>query len=415
MKKRCKSITWDREFNIYAVLTEKRDKSALSLIKSCSSSDDSLPFAERLSRISDELGGSINDPLILGGYIPGSISVELSMPKLPSHELTNALSYEITRHLPFDPRDNLLFYRQINRLDKTAAQTHLRILSIKRKSWESLLGNLTASGIKADTVTHPFMAVDPILSGNSVQLETIEPDFCLIPSLDGKFRTIENSSNLEPEDHIMDLLVGSKIASEFRPAILLAAYGLTDNFSCDQPTLCTLPSIMIPQRHRLLKFATAALIIAALGLSLGGVYRSWSSNISRLGRINREKARAARLLEKAKTLTGSQREQAKIIETMNKAVKGGPNVLKLTRELAVRLPRDMWLTSLKVNEKSVSLKINASGSTSSISTILNRIDGLMVKNLRKTSRRGGESVLYITLEESVRKMKSRKGKKWSRN
>jgi hypothetical protein len=404
VNKRCRVITWDKDYNIHALLLEKRDKTALTVICACSSETGSATFSERLAKVHKELGGSLNDPLILGGFIANSLCFELEMPRLSQAETLNALNYEMPRHIPFEADENLLFFRHINRMDKAAQRARLRILSVRRKSWESLISELTASGIKADAVTHPFMAADPVIEGQSIYLETIDDEFVMSAAGANGMRQIEVRHQDTYADHIMALIPGSgeKPPEAFRPAILLGAYALTDNFHRDKPGLCRLPGIMMPQRYRFWKISSALLVITAVFLTLGIIFRIWNVNATRLDMVQQEKARVLRLIDKAKPLTASRQKQVGVIESVNKAISNGKDASKLLRELAVRLPPDMWLTNLKINEQAVWLTVDASGNTSNISTILNRIDGLTVKNLRKNTRRDGSSILHITMEELVR-------------
>ncbi|MBN2643371.1 MAG: hypothetical protein JXR78_17095, partial [Victivallales bacterium] len=120
MSKRCRAIAWDRDYNIHALLLEKRDKAALTILRACSSEAGSATFAERMAKVHAELGGSPNDPLILGGFIANSLCFELEMPKLSHTETLNALTYEIPHHIPFETDDNVVFFRHINRFDKAA-------------------------------------------------------------------------------------------------------------------------------------------------------------------------------------------------------------------------------------------------------------------------------------------------------
>ncbi len=398
MGRKSVAIAWDINFNVYTLKAEKKDADKITILKKAAFTSAENAFAEKLSRAYHTMNAKKCDAVILGGPIPGSACVEMIMPKLPSQELVKALEYEFTRQLPYSTEDLRLFFRNINRLDKNATNSRVRVLSIQAKDWENLLGDITASGIKLDTVTHPFMAADPVLTGQSLCLNDVEPDYCFIPTANQEMREVTTSNNKTENDPVAELTEPKLSEPEYRTATVLAAYSFTPEFRADQKTLCNLPGMVIPQRYRILKRCALLLsILLAVALVTAGV-RAWSGDMHRINQIKAENARATKLLESIKNKTLNKRELAKVVRQINGSLEDKADILYTLSHLSQLIPTDMWVTNMNCNGSSITMTIMAGEDNSNLASILNNSNYFVVKNLRKMRRRMGPVTIRVTLE-----------------
>ena len=188
MSGKCLAIIWDNRQRVYGVRLEKSAAGALVLTQFAEAPESRKSFAERLRSVYDALTESGDELTVLGGAIADLVCVELRLPDLKPQELHEALNYQLRCLLPVEIGDIAYAFRRLP--PDEPSRCRLRVEVVPKARLETLFEDIRQSGVRADLLTHPFMAVDPLLADREVFFPDIDPDFSLSRSGDDGLRHI---------------------------------------------------------------------------------------------------------------------------------------------------------------------------------------------------------------------------------
>ncbi len=155
--KECVIIMWDGNFSVRAFCARKKSAKEILVLKTFSSSGTWENLASRLSAVRAEFNPSAEQVVILGGNLDGAFNVDLKIPKIPAHEIRNALSFELQRQLPLPVESLLWCYRISENLENSY---RMRVFAVREEFWNKVLTVLLESGIKFDAFIHPAFCED---------------------------------------------------------------------------------------------------------------------------------------------------------------------------------------------------------------------------------------------------------------
>ena len=156
------AIIWDNRQRVYGVRLEKSAAGALVLTQFAEAPESRKSFAERLRSVYDALTESGDELTVLGGAIADLVCVELRLPDLKPQELHEALNYQLRCLLPVEIGDIAYAFRRLP--PDEPSRCRLRVEVVPKARLETLFEDIRQSGVRADLLTHPFMAVDPLLA-----------------------------------------------------------------------------------------------------------------------------------------------------------------------------------------------------------------------------------------------------------
>jgi Tfp pilus assembly protein PilN len=247
--------------------------------------------AELLSQGQAALGGDPDTVVIYGGELERAVSLDLTMPVLPPNELQRALQFELPRHVPLALDSVRWGYRWVGQA-KAGQPAHLRLVLIPDAQWQAWLAAASGLSSGVDLILPAQVALDPLLADRDVVFSDGKgtPALAFKRNDDstrqagfppGKSQLEASFGGSETPLAMPNLTLGSLSALPpdqqrlFVPAVLLASYGLSREFSRDRRTLPSLPSSLAPRRNRLQKFTATTAAIWAIVLVLALVGR-WS-------------------------------------------------------------------------------------------------------------------------------------------
>ena len=223
MSGKCLAIIWDNRQRVYGVRLEKSAAGALVLTQFAEAPESRKSFAERLRSVYDALTESGDELTVLGGAIADLVCVELRLPDLKPQELHEALNYQLRCLLPVEIGDIAYAFRRLP--PDEPSRCRLRVEVVPKARLETLFEDIRQSGVRADLLTHPFMAVDPLLADREVFFLDIDPDFSLSRSGDDGLRHINVLELLgeRPEEiHLPELVKRNRRKAPDRPVYAAA-------------------------------------------------------------------------------------------------------------------------------------------------------------------------------------------------
>lgn len=379
--KECTVISWDSARNVYGVKLKAGKNGRLSVkqLALCESKED---FSRALADVYNKIKPVEDELVILSGSLPGCACVELQTPKLSESDLAPAITYELTRLLPFSLDEIVTGFRALPFHEgQNVNRVRVRIQAILKKEWETLLSDINNAGVKMDAMIHPLMAVDPILSNvRSVFLKQIDHEFSFSFSSSELIRKVERVGEPEKEDEywrntrtaLMELVEPEgeldKVYNpdDYIPALLVGAYVLSHEFEKDKPFLFPIPREMFPERFRGLRTLFIILSIFGIMLLLGMGARNFWENRQRLLAIKNEIKSVDRKITEIKD---DRKSNLKFDEFISKFEElepdmGNHEVIYCLQKLHELIPESMWATSLSFRRNEVEANIIAKSDSS---------------------------------------------------
>jgi len=412
------SFVWDSTGGV-CVAVARRSGSGLSLLQAFRVGAEASNRWEGVSKAIQEHAPATADLIVLGGALPGAACLDFPFPALSGNDLKEALTYELPRFFPVEPSELEVGFRRVSSpCDEDASATTLRVFAARREAWEDFILSLSAGGIKFDAYIHPFMAVDPLLEGNSsIYLPAVEPDWILerAGSKRNPARPRGEGSTPEPlgiEEALeacgYDAPSALELLSErleerdggMASALLLAAFALSSEYRECASTLPAVPPDLKPERYRRARALTVTLAVACALLSLvilgRNLWEVWSAHSKlRAERVRVEK-RTAALLSKNKELSRFDKE---VVGKISEAASGGVhNPVFILQKLAGSLPEGMWIYKLSIKDRSMDINVRGAGGqgASELLAALNATGAFKTKSSYTKSWKGMESV-YVSM------------------
>lgn len=357
----CIVLFWNKEKHVIGLKVEKKGNK-LNVLDTASSSSDTEQLAIAIAEVENLLVAEETHLMLAGCNLPGSVSIDINIPKMSHADMRQAISYELPRHIPCDVQDLIFGYRIITPEDDAeSAKITVRIVAVMKRQWNEILSELTGSGIKIDAMVTPFLAVDPLMGADDQLLFSDSQDIFLFsrsPEYPGRriiVRDLENNpdliNKLDYKQKIKELgFVWDKLPSEIKddpgmylPSLLIAAYGLTPEFSSDKHTLIKLPNELVPERYRTLRTAFFALIATIILLVLMLVGRFWLESVNRYEKIKDEISSVEFQKERIVKEQNKLYEKTALINQIIETDKGNAEVLTCIQKITQELPKEMWL------------------------------------------------------------------------
>ncbi len=299
--------------------------------------------------------------IIYGGCIEGTICNEFWIPQMSYTDIASAIEYELSRLLPCQVDESITGFRVIEKNIENS-KFRLRCGTTLYKYWNELISDLKNVGIKVDTIIHSFMVLDPVLSDlNDFYLPQIEPDFIFSYDANEKIRKITCAEN-EDEKHFAGEKTAKAILSLYRnenettlsdyddpyiPALLLAAYGLSEDFEQDRQYLQAIPKGMFPERFRGLRILFSVFIVISLLLLIGIWGRNVCENMEKLNDINNEIEKISKVSKQIKIDIIKNKKFDEMMEKVREVEPelGNHEIFLCLAEFTRKTPEDMWVTS----------------------------------------------------------------------
>lgn len=403
MSGKCLAIIWDNRQRVYGVRLEKSAAGALVLTQFAEAPESRKSFAERLRSVYDALTESGDELTVLGGAIADLVCVELRLPDLKPQELHEALNYQLRCLLPVEIGDIAYAFRRLP--PDEPSRCRLRVEVVPKARLETLFEDIRQSGVRADLLTHPFMAVDPLLADREVFFLDIDPDFSLSRSGDDGLRHINVLELLgeRPEEiHLPELVKRNRRKAPDRPvyaaAALLGAYLLSGDLRRNRQTLHLLPDTLRIRRYVGLQRAIIVFLVCNF-LLLGGMFwKEFEQSKEQLAALDQEIMTTEALIRKLEKDEAMLKSRHRILDRFCSGVVGEKQLLTFLAKLTECLPNSMWMSSFSNAGGQYTLTINlGKGAPDIMKIIQESLPEYVVKSFLYTPGAEGTAVVNLTL------------------
>jgi len=352
----CAVVYWDKDKNVFGTgISSSKDGKIKVLQTACS--DSRIPdFPGRLLDVCNRLEPGENQRIILASRFEGAICIELNFPKLNHSEMQKALDFELPRHIPVPMEEVIWNYRVLEEIpgeDRNQLHSKVRILAVNRKSWDSVLSDIVASGVKADTVIHPLMVFSHLPEDPESMLDN--PDELL------KLLAVETASGSDMSSKFTGLEKLEGLSSNQRTGLLICLiigeYVLQGISSPESLSLSRLPDILSPQRFRAIRYSAAVLFMVVLMLGTVLLARNWLDARARYGRITKEKQRISSKIDEFKQERLRNKKIDELIKKIGETNPGNSEVLQCLQILSQKLPSNMWISMFSSRDDEIDVTI----------------------------------------------------------
>jgi hypothetical protein len=378
----CVVLYWNSSQSVIGVKVEK-NRDLLNILDVAVSSGDSDSLTVALPEVMNAVVTSETHLLLAGGDIPGSIIFDINLPKMSLHDTRQAIVYELPRHIPCEAHDIIFGYRilPVNADDTAGNKQIVRVLAVMKKQWNELISELSSSGIRVDAVVTPFLVVDPLLEDEK-DILFYDPQhyvsFLSGSDFPGRHIILHDSEdgdeegedvdedtfkeNIKNLNYDWDKLpeVVKEAPSEFFPPLLIAAYGMTQEYTLDKNSMIKLPNSLLPERYRTLRFSFFGLTGTIILLILLLIGRFWWESKDRYHKLKREIKSIQRQLVLAQRKQNNLLENSEVIKEIIEREKGIPEVATCLQKLSAILPKSMSLIHFSSRDDSIEISIRCS-------------------------------------------------------
>ncbi len=226
--------------------------------------------------------------VVVGGNFSKSCFIDLKMPKIAANDLRNALYFELAKYTPI-PIDEIQWgYRIVGKIENTE-QYLIRVVYFSQTDWESWISASSAISNGVDMIIPAIAVLDPAITGTDVCLENTngnEP-FILKSKPEGEREIINLSPDQDSHDifglgdeplRLENLNIGgvadlsTEIQRTFTTSIILAIYGVSNEFYSDRKQWLPTPLELRPKRNRTHKIYF--MVLAVYLFFLSGIFIS---------------------------------------------------------------------------------------------------------------------------------------------
>ena len=361
----CVVLDWDMHRNIYSAKLKVDKKGKILVREHFSASGEN--FSQALGRLLKLLKPQEDSLIIAGGPLGGAVCIEFSIPKLEENDRPSAVEYELSRLLPTEVSGMVNGFRCIPS-GKEENKLHMRVVSMLRSEWDEVVNDIFNSGVKLDSIVHPFIAIDPLLGSlDEIYLRGVEPEFIFQKNPEKKFRYCVKTHPLEHDNPIYQQTKASVLdnfeigaedfgmdenVDDYLPCLLIGAYSLSENFDVDRPFLLPVPKSMIPERFRGLRILFIVLCAIATLLLAGLAGRNMMESYRRLGALKAETDSVTRKIKDIKKENLDSRKFDEFIAKISdiEPEMGNHEALFCLHQFNKLIPKDMWMTNLSVRK-----------------------------------------------------------------
>ena len=359
-----------------------------------------------LSRAGAELDIATCDYVALTGRLPGAGCFELTIPRLKkTQEQEDALSFELSRHIPSGLDGIIWNYRIIDNADKQSGNCRARVFFMHNREWENLLDVLRSSSLMPDDYIYPFMAADPELEKMPLCLPEVDSRFYLTAPFEDGLRRMELvTPEMISSDTAWDELLknfsreenAAPLDKSFAACLLVANY-LINGHHRRSMNKSLMPREFKLQRLKALKALTlAAGILAMLGI-LFCIGQKWSRLQSRYNLQQSEIAATAGQLDQEKLFLKQNVGKEKLIKKILSSLPSRDDSLAVLSYLAQIFPKEIWLNDYRLQGDKVYLTLRCSIDPEDALAKLNTASFFTVDNLRKNRNPDGSYYIYVIL------------------
>lgn len=361
-----------------------------------------------LSRAGAELDIATCDYFALTGRLPSAGCFELAVPRLKkTQEQADALSFELSRHIPSGLDGIIWNYRIIDCAGKESGSCRARVFFMHNREWENLLDVLRSSSLMPDDFIYPFMAIDPELEQLPLYLPEINSRFFLTVPLEDGLRRMELSTpEIISSNAAWDELLknfsreenSAPLDKSYAACLLVANFLMNGSRRSINKSL--MPQEFKPQRMKVLKALTlAAGILAALGI-IFCVGQKWSRLQSRYNLKQSEIAATVKQLDQEKLFLRQNAGKEKLIKKILSSLPSRDDSLAVLNYLAQIFPKEIWLNDYRLQGDKIYLTLKCSIDPEDALAKLNTASFFTVDNLRKTRNPDGSYYIYVILSLS---------------
>lgn len=360
-------------------------------------------FPERIAKAYSQLKAEKGTLTAIGASFESAVFFELNMPPLPQKEMTQALGFELSRHIPL-PMDQIVWqYRILDSADESGKRK-IRIFAVKRKEWEKFLEDLSGTNIEFDAFVYPFMIVP---NDKDSVMKNIDDSFYFsegIPDIIGT-KIIEDTfkTNIEGIENLPN-------RSIFTPCLMMLEYMLTSAFAKDMKTMLPLPRKFRPKRMVALKIAASVMAASALLLVLSYAGRKAYSISERIAAIKAEKGRIYRTLAQLKAENKKYRDTDELICKIYEAEEADGEVVHCLHFLSDKVPGGLWVTGFNSGSGKIDVTLKTSYDDAGIDTekstsfLSGAGTAYTAESVRKRRNGDGSEYLYLKIARQEKKM-----------
>jgi len=407
--KECISISWNKDKHVFGI-SLKKDAKNNHVTASAFCSDEEKSFAERLKDVYDKLYDNQDQFIIIGGYIPTAVCLDLTIPPLSKKDTAQYLYYELTRQIPYPINELKWCYRTLPQKEESTEQS-IRIFAVFEKEWNELFSEIIPSGIKVDSFVSPFMVANSLFQEEDITLTGIDEKFFFnhVTEIEGGYMKMISSSKSNKKSSEKNNLISDYFKEKYGelnietlensvPALILAEYCLTREYLKEKKLNIEIPYELQPKRFKSLIIAAILFIILFIVLSSSYAIRQQIDTMSTLNTLKNEKTL---LLTTIKKINFEYQKNQKYDKIINKIEESTPNAIspiEYLQALTKAVPANIWMTSFASNKGKVNVTLQTKGDAGNVIADLNRSKLFRTENVRKRKTSNGTQYIYLTLE-----------------
>ena len=411
--KACISITWNKDRHVFGI-SLNRDAKNDYIIEQTFCDNEEYTFAERLKNVYDKLKNNQDQLIIIGGYIPSSVSLELNIPPLSKKDTEQYLYYELTRQIPYPVNELKWWYKPLPQKENYTEQS-INVFAVLEKEWNELLGEIILSEIKVDSFIYPFMVVNSLSRNTDIKLMGIDEEFFLTQSTEIEdsymkmisFSNQDRKSSSENNDMISDhfkekyTTLNMENINDSIPALILAEYCLTKQYLKDRKLHMEIPNELHLDRFKLLKITAITLFIIFIILSSTYAIRQMMDTMNTLSTLTSEKTLLLNTIKKINSEYSQNRKYDKIINEIKESTPKTINPIKYLQALTKAVPGNIWMTSFASSKDKVNVTLQTKSDAGNVIAALNKSQLFRTENVRKRKTSNGIQYIYLTLKPRV--------------
>ncbi|MCP4179341.1 MAG: hypothetical protein GY756_16405 [bacterium] len=405
--KTCLAITWDKKGYVYAIKCSKA-KHSIKILKPFSLNDEALSLSEKLSNTFNTINGISEERIILGGYIPTSLTFDIEVPSLAISDITQFLNYELSRYVPYSIDDLKWCFRPIKYSKNNKKIEKVKIFAVKHTEWEKIINSITEAGIKIDCFSHPFLSVDPLFNNMDLYMSGLDEKFYLksLNTNEEEYsfcnKLHDNNVDKEESDIWFKTRYGHMLGENWKnfiPAIILARYCFEKNFSQDIKYGLELPKTLYPKRFRHLKILAALLTVVFIIMLGFYITRSTMDNNAVINKLLWQKNQLSSALE---NLKDRELKMKKTNTAINELINAEPNDINLLGYLnyfSENIPKTVWVTNINTYQDKINLTLKTNSSSENLLSQFYKSDLFTLENNRRRKTSDGTEYIYMTLQK----------------
>jgi len=337
---------------------------------------------------------------------------DIEVPSLALADITQFLSYELSRYIPCSIDDIKWCFRPIKLTKGGKKITKVKVFTAKMNEWEKILDHISGAEIKIDCFIHPFLSVNPLFINMDLYLNGIDENFYLKTlEVNDDEHTLYSKSykdtakNLESETWFKaryERILGEEW-KHFIPAIILSRYCFEKNFLQDIKCGLELPKILKPNRFRHLKITAA--LLAVIFITLLGFYiiNSTINSNAVLNKLINQKDQLNTALDDLKEKTFMMKKVNTAISELISSEPDDINLLGYLNYFSNNIPKTVWVTNINTYQDKINLTLKTNSSSENLLSQFYKSKLFTLENNRRRKTSDGTEYLYMTLQKKNNK------------